>query len=95
MRSRVHHSRDYGSYDAAWYCECEPGEHAEAGYFFDLVYPSHRGGARAENHVGQATYREYLLANPMRAYRLEPNLAELLKSYNDKRRRKLTEPMEE
>ena len=92
--TEIHIRRDYGSYDAVWFCTCRMGQQGEAGYWFDKVYPSHEGKSRRAHGKGQEEYREYVLANPERTADLEANMAALKKSYNDQRRRKLAESTE-
>lgn len=92
--SEIHIRRDYGTYDAVWFCTCKMGQRVEAGFWFDKASPSYDGKPRRKNAKGQEEYREYLLANPDRAVDLERNMDALKKSYNDQRTRKLRESTE-
>lgn len=93
--TEIHIRRDYGTYDAVWFCTCHTGLRGEAGYWFDKVNPAHGGKARIEDDKGKEVYREYQMANPDRVATLKANMSKLLKAYNDQRRRKLQESTEE
>lgn len=78
----------------AWFCQCKAGESAEAGHWYERIYPS-RDGRRQKSDHGEAEFVDYLRAYPSRNFIMRSRVEDLKRKYESARSRKLQELSEE
>jgi len=94
-RRHVSEANGAGKASAAWFCTCDAGEAAEAGYWFDAIYPREATGRRHKFNPGYASFTAYLQANRSRAFGMEARIEALRQKYERERSRKLEETGDE
>lgn len=72
----------------AWFCDCEAGRAAQAGYWFETIY-ERSGNTRVHSDRGQKKLAEYLAAKPLEKRFLPAAIEHQRGKHEEQRRRKL------
>lgn len=72
-----------------WWCRCEAGMAAEAGWWFARLYPTDSAGRRHLNTIGKAQFEKYQAEHYQHANLLQTRIDALRHRYERERTRKL------